>query len=247
MKKDQFDIIYFDNLDSTNNYAKKYIEKHEGKDICNKVIVADYQTKGRGSFENKWQSEKGKNLTFSIIICPEIFAKDQFYISKITSLALIYYLEAQGIVAKIKWPNDILFENKKISGILIENSILGDSLTSSIVGIGININQKKFDVDLNATSINIIKSSEYDKTKELEKILNSYIYVLNLCKNKRFEYIDRQYFNKLLGKREFLKYRKESLIFEAIIEDIDEYGRLILKERSGRKKIYGFKEVELVL
>ncbi|MEA3450599.1 MAG: biotin--[acetyl-CoA-carboxylase] ligase, partial [Bacteroidota bacterium] len=223
MQVNDFSVTFFDELDSTNNFAKDFLDKNEKKKHCNKVIVAENQTEGRGAFENKWTSEKELNLTFSIIICPNISAKDQFYISKITSLVLIKYFKNNAIEAKIKWPNDILIKNKKIAGILIENSIIGNSLSNSIVGIGININQIHFPPELNAISLKTILKKVFSKTIELKNILAIYSYYLNLCKNQKFGIINELYFQNLLGNNEYLTYKKDDCIFEAIIEDIDEF------------------------
>lgn len=247
MKFNEFEIIYFEELDSSNNYAKKYIEDKFEQNICKKVIHTNYQTNGRGAFENNWYSSRNLNLIFSLIICPEIFAKDQFYISKITSLAIIEYLSKHKIEAKIKWPNDILVDNKKICGILIENSIISDKINNSIVGIGINLNETLFPDEINASSLKLIKNENFDIHKELLLFLNFYSKFLNLCKYDNFEFIDDQYISRLIGRDQFLTYKKDEEIFQARVVDIDEFGLLVLENLSGEKQVFGFKEVELII
>lgn len=160
--KSNFDIIWLDSVDSTNDEAKRRIS---GLDNLS-VLSALSQTKGRGQGDHLWISETGSNLLFSIILkysspadsvqspLLSVQAHDQIVISQITALAVVDLLAVHGIEAKIKWPNDIYVGDKKICGILIEHSVRGKWLTSSIIGIGLNINQRNFDVSLpNPTSM----------------------------------------------------------------------------------------------
>ncbi len=145
------DIIWLDSIDSTNEEAKRHIS-----DIDNLSVLSAYeQTEGRGQRGNTWTSTPGENLMFSIVLKnPKISARDQFSINEITSLSVVDFLSQHGISARIKWPNDIYVGSKKICGILIENSLRGSDISSSIIGIGLNINQRNFDVNLpNPTSM----------------------------------------------------------------------------------------------
>ena len=145
------DIIWLDSIDSTNEEAKRHIS-----DIDNLSVLSVYeQTEGRGQRGNTWTSTPGENLMFSIVLKnPKISARDQFGINEITSLSVVDFLSQHGISARIKWPNDIYVDSKKICGILIENSLRGSVISSSIIGIGLNINQRNFDVSLpNPTSM----------------------------------------------------------------------------------------------
>lgn len=243
-KKVNFEIINFEKIDSTNDRAAEMVENEEN--FCNKVIFSKYQTKGRGAGSNNWQSEKNKNLLFSIIICPEIEVQKQFYISKVTSLAIIDYLSQNGIEAKIKWPNDTLVNQKKIAGILIENSIMGQSIHSSIIGVGFNINQKSFSDELNATSLAIEKGTKFDLIKELNSFLTVFEKRFNLCKNKNLDLLDKQYLKNLYGTDKYLKYRDKESEFKAIVEGIDNFGRLKLKDTTGKERLYMFKEAEMI-
>ena len=145
------DIIWLDSIDSTNEEAKRHIS-----DIDNLSVLSAYeQTEGRGQRGNTWTSTPGENLMFSVVLKnPKISAKDQFGINEITSLSVVDFLSQHGISARIKWPNDIYVGSKKICGILIENSLRGSGISSSIIGIGLNINQRNFDVNIpNPTSM----------------------------------------------------------------------------------------------
>lgn len=144
-------IKWYDTLDSTNSQAARELET--AAEGC--VWIADFQTQGRGQRGNKWESGKGENLTFSILLRPEfLHPSRQFLISQICALGVSRYLNDKGLPAKIKWPNDIYIGDKKICGILIENSISGDKLAVSVAGIGFNLNQTRFASDApNPTSM----------------------------------------------------------------------------------------------
>ena len=134
-------IKFHKELTSTNDQAfmlLKTINPVEGT-----VIYADFQKAGRGQKDNKWESEKGKNLLLSIILYPtSIRPEDQFYLSMAVSLGICDFIDSFFPGSKIKWPNDIYINDDKIAGILIENSVMGETIESTIAGIGININQK---------------------------------------------------------------------------------------------------------
>ena len=144
--KNKHDIIWLDSTDSTNDEARRRFS-----DLDNlSVLSAERQTSGRGQRGNQWSSEPGENLTFSIIMkfgegfMPDVRAIDQFIISEITALSVVDLLAAHNIEAKVKWPNDIYVGDRKICGILIEHSLRDGSLSWSIVGIGLNVNQTVF-------------------------------------------------------------------------------------------------------
>ena len=152
------DIIWLQSVDSTNEEAKRHIS-----DIDNlSVLSALEQTAGRGQRGNTWTSTPGENLMFSIVLKdPKISARDQFVLNEIASLAVVDFLSMHGISARIKWPNDIYVGSKKICGILIENSLHGSAISSSIIGIGLNINQRNFNVNLpNPTSMVLCRAED---------------------------------------------------------------------------------------
>ena len=138
-------IIKIDAIDSTNIFLKKFVK--ENNQISRLAVRADYQTKGRGRMNSKWHSEKGMNLTGSIFFGKiKINNIDIFEINKIVCLAVLQVLKYYEIPElKIKWPNDILSEKKKIAGILLESVIRGKNILGLIIGVGININQKNFE------------------------------------------------------------------------------------------------------
>lgn len=150
--------MWFDTLDSTNDEARRRMN-----DIDNlSVLSAENQTAGRGQRGNTWKSSAGENLMFSVVLKfreQSLQAYDQFAVSEIAALSVVDFLSEYGIVAQIKWPNDIYAGTRKICGILVENAVRGEWLASSIVGIGLNVNQRNFDVSLpNPTSMVLCSS-----------------------------------------------------------------------------------------
>ena len=177
--KSRFNIDWIDSVDSTNNEVKRRMERLS--DLS--VISAAEQTSGRGQRGNIWLSEPGKNLTFSIAVKyeGELFADanpvNQFVINGVVSLSIVELLKTYGIDARIKLPNDIYVNGKKICGILIEHSVLGSSLIHSIIGVGLNVNQMDFDESLaNPTSILLeIGGDEIHLPSLLEKLLDLFL------------------------------------------------------------------------
>ncbi len=165
------DIIWLDKVDSTNNEARRHILEIDNLS----VLSALEQTTGRGQHGNKWSSQAGENLTFSIIVKDfRIKANEQSAISQATALSLTDLLESHGISARIKWPNDIYVRDEKICGILIENSLKGQEIDWSIIGIGLNVNQLTFPDDLpNPTSMGLCNTNNYpyDTRKLLEEFV----------------------------------------------------------------------------
>jgi len=165
------DIIWLASIDSTNEEAKRRIS-----DIDNlSVVSALEQTSGRGQRGNAWDSTPGENLLFSIVLkSPSIKAEEHFALNEITALSVIDFLSTYGVKAKIKWPNDIYVGEKKICGILIENSFLGRDISSSIIGIGLNINQRNFNVRLpNPTSLLLCRAQE--EPLDIQRCLNGFM------------------------------------------------------------------------
>lgn len=240
----KFTIQHLPEVSSTNEYLINLTEKPNNENLCGHVIYADYQNNGKGTDNNTWISNRAENLLLSIALCTNIPADKQFTISKITSLSIFDYLKSKKLHAKIKWPNDILVNNKKICGILIENSIIGSEIQRSIIGIGININQKKFPEQLNATSLNIEKRQSFDIKTEIEILLN---FFSNRINNQSKNNIDEEYFNNLIGINKFLKYRTNTGILNAKIHSINQYGQITLQTNSGTKKTFNFKEITLLL
>ena len=154
-------IIKLDAIDSTNSYLKRLLTKGKLDDLT--VVVSKHQTKGKGRNENIWENEASLNLAFSIYKkFKKLNVDDKFMLNVISSLSVFQLLKENNLnKMKIKWPNDIMTGRRKISGILIENSVKGKLINESVIGVGINVNQKKFDNLPNATSLLIETGSEF--------------------------------------------------------------------------------------
>ncbi len=244
--KSTFNILNFEKISSTNDEAKKLLKNTNLADFT--IISAKEQIRGRGQRENSWHSEYDKNLLFSIIIFPKnLKAQFQFYLSKVISFGIINYLNSKKKGFKIKWPNDIYFGEKKICGILIENSVSGTDIKNSVIGIGMNINQTKFPEYLpDAVSLTNISSKTYDLKKELYIVLN---YIFNSYKDlkpENFETIDKNYLNQLYKINELSEFKDDNKTFSGIIRGTLPDGKLIIETSNSEKKFYNFKEVEFL-
>ena len=166
-------LLQLEETDSTNNYLKQLLSKQEIEECS--VVIAEKQTSGRGQRGNSWESEPGKNLTFSIVLYPHhIPASRQFALSQIISLGIIDILQKFGPGFSIKWPNDIYWNEKKLVGILIENELTGHTFNTAIVGIGINVNQELFlSTAPNPISLKQITGKDIDRYTLLSDILNA--------------------------------------------------------------------------
>jgi len=240
-------LIFLTEVESTNNYANQLVLSKAA--VEGTVVLAQHQKKGRGQQGNSWESETGKNLLASIILYPNFLpAARQFYLSKITSLALAGFLKTETSEVFIKWPNDIYIQNKKVAGILIENAVKGQYLSSSIIGIGLNLNQEKFISDApNPISLKQVTGKEYNTEKVAETLADEIRKWVHKLKENRFNEIDSTYFNLLFRVNEWAVFAKHGSQFEAKITGIGEFGQLILQERNGNSTEYMFKEVEFVI
>ncbi len=242
-------ILRLKKIESTNDYARKLIELYgEKPEINQSVVFADEQTAGRGMAGNKWISEAGKNLTFSIILSPADYLPVQefFMLSKLTSVAVLKYLERKKLKPKIKWPNDIIVGDRKISGILIENLVRGNKLRYSIIGVGININQTDFPQEIKATSLKLERDSDFDLNKELARFLVIFFDLLKSLKKGKFQDIDKLYLKNLYKINQLTQFRSGGHIFEATIKGVDKYGRLILEDYTKERQIFDPKQIEYI-
>lgn len=228
-------IVHIGETDSTNHWQK---EHGEGE----MVVVADYQTAGRGCGTNTWESERGKNLLFSALIHPnQITASHQFHISMAVSVAISEALEQYIGDVSIKWPNDIYWRNGKICGILIEQTLKGTTIKESIIGVGLNVNQRIFRSDApNPVSLWQITAQETDRDALLSDILSRLRQLLA-------EDVRSRYMARLYRRSGFHPYTDAGGAFMARIADVRADGRLVLADDEGRERIYAFKEVQFII
>ena len=236
--------ISLQTVDSTNTYAKNLLaEKRQPE---GSLITTAEQTAGRGQAGSSWQTEPGQNLILSYILYPTFLSADkQFFLSMAVSLAVRELCEEiTDHEIRIKWPNDIYQRNKKLAGILIENTISGSQLSSSVVGIGLNINQTHFDPTLpNPTSVKLITGHEFSVETAIQK-LNSYMekYYLQL-RHLHFNFLDKGYTVHLYKYNQTGIFSKNGQEFRGEITGVTKEGKLII-ESNGKELKFGLKEVE---
>lgn len=235
--------LFIESTVSTNDFLR---ELSRQKQLPEGFLVhTDFQTAGKGQPSNSWESEKGKNLLFSILLYPQnIQINKQFIISQLTSLAIKHVLDQYAEGFSIKWSNDIYWNDKKIAGILIENSLLRDKIDKCIIGIGLNINQEIFQSNApNPISLKQIIGKETDRKQILSDI---HIELLNLYHELDYSKLQTKYHQSLYRKDGFHPYidtaTKEH--FLARIERVEPDGKLILITKKGEQREYYFKEVQ---
>jgi BirA family biotin operon repressor/biotin-[acetyl-CoA-carboxylase] ligase len=230
-------IVHIDETDSTNRWLKDHGEG-------TMVVATDYQTAGKGCGSNSWESERGKNLTFSMLIHPDgIAAREQFRITEVVSVALCRTLQPYIYnKVEIKWPNDIYVGDRKLCGILIENRLQGNVIVDCIIGIGLNVNQRVFLSDApNPVSMYQLTGQETDREALLADFLQTF---------------DQEWQNKANGSeyRELLYRQGKDGLYEdktgrfvarlaAVLPD----GRLLLMDEEGKERTYAFKEVSFII
>ena len=235
-------IIRLKCIDSTNNYAAQLL-RHS--DIFEgTAVVAEFQEKGKGQRGNRWESEKGQNLTFSIILKPAfIKPEQQFLLNKIISLAICDYLKSLEIKhVYIKWPNDILVNGKKIAGILIENIIRSGEIIHSIIGIGFNVNQTKFHSAENPTSLKILTGENFSLDNCFEKI-SLFVEARYLKLKSSLLAADEDYLNQLFQLNDWKNYSIKRMNYIAKITGVSNHGFLILEKENGEIENCNVKEI----
>jgi BirA family biotin operon repressor/biotin-[acetyl-CoA-carboxylase] ligase len=240
-------IIELDRVDSTNTYARDLLAKGEIEEGL--VVMASEQYAGKGQNRNTWQSEPGKNLTFSVILHPSFLEPaQQFRLNKAVSLAIAGFMSSLVSDVSIKWPNDICVGTKKIAGILIEHNISGSRLESSVAGFGININQTRYAREIpNPVSLIQVLLREMALKEALESVCRFLDDRYSQLKNGKFALLDADYNTFLMGSGEWRSFRKEELIFEGKIEGVDDFGRLLLRTREDELLTFNHKEIEYIL
>ena len=241
-------FIKLKEVDSTNNYLKNLASNSEPLPEGT-VIMADNQFAGRGQQESVWQTVAGKNISASIYLKPSFLPlRKQFFLNMAVSLAVAEALsDFLPSPVKVKWPNDIYYNRKKLGGILIENTLTGSSIKSAVVGIGLNINQEQFTGDLSekATSVYQILHKQVDLELVMEKIfVFMEKYYLNL-KSERYSILQNNYLNRLLNFDTVAKYIQNGQVFEGIIKGVEDSGLLIM-EIDKETSTFNFKEVEYI-
>ena len=252
-ERHSFPLIQLDETDSTNRHLTHLCD--EGHVAEYTTVCADYQTAGKGQRGNSWESERGRNLMFSIVLYPAFLPPQrQFLLSQLAALAVKEELEQRTEGFCIKWPNDIYWHEKKVCGLLIENELSSAGITRSIAGIGVNVNQETFRSDApNPVSLKQITGQEHDRKQILEGIvqrIRTYYEGLRQPEAERRAVavdIAARYDLALFRRTGWHLYEDARGRFEARLLRVEEDGRFVLQDRAGRERAYLFKEVAYIL
>ena len=241
-----YNLIKLNATSSTNDKVKTLIKSK--KISSGDIVWAEYQYKGRGQYKNKWNSSRGKNLLISLYRdFKGLRPMQSSYINFVISLSVIktieHYISNENY---IKWPNDIMSAQKKISGILIENSINGDDLNNSIIGIGINVNQTRFKNIVNATSIKLITNTETRIEEVLDKLVKNIGIYLKILIARDFDNIMALYNSKLYG-RDYCKFLINNKTFEGKVINVNPSGSINVKINGLGIKEYESNRIKILL
>ena len=240
-------LVHLSETDSTNRYLKQLCDQSTVEELT--TIVAEFQTSGRGQRGNTWESEAGKNLMFSFVLYPTFLeARRQFLLSQLISLAIKEELDQYADGFSIKWPNDIYWHNRKIAGILIENNLIGSSISRSIVGVGLNINQTDFHSDApNPVSLGQITGKEHECLVILAQIIRRFKESYTSIGSNHAQTIGSRYQQALFRSTGMHRYKDTNGEFLATISHIESDGILVLHDEQGKERRYAFKEVQYLL
>ena len=240
-------IIKLDAIDSTNSYLKKIILEKDISDYT--IVTANFQTEGKGQLGYMWESEDSKNLLCSIYKKDlGIKVEDQFVLSMLVSLSIIRTLEKLNLPKLyIKWPNDIMSDNKKICGILVENMVKQNSIKESVIGIGLNVNQDTFKNLPNATSIKKIKGVAFNIDELLNDLANNIKKQFIDFNQSKIDLIFRQYEDVLYRINIPSTFKNsEGDVFTGFIKGINNLGRLKVLLEDNLTKSYSIKDISLM-
>ena len=240
-------VIKVKSVDSTNNYAAKLL--NQTKVPFGTVIMAHYQTNGKGQRNTIWSSNGGDNLLMSVLLDLSFMPSEKiFFLSKSIALAIrAAVVDVIGIESHLKWPNDVLIDNKKIAGVLIENQWKKSNIVSSVVGVGLNVNQVDFQESFSATSLKKITNKNYNVDnilKVLCKKLNKYYDQLASLK---YDNIDLEYHQHLVNNNKFCEFEENNMVFSAKVKGVNQQGELMLEFTNGDVKSYELKQITQLL
>jgi BirA family biotin operon repressor/biotin-[acetyl-CoA-carboxylase] ligase len=237
-------VIFLPKCRSTNDTAAELWK--QGILSNGSIVITDNQYAGRGQRGNIWKSDANMNLTFSIVIQPSfLLPVNSYYLNIIASLSIINALNQKGFQKfKIKWPNDILFDNQKLAGILIENSIQSGRIINSIIGIGINVNQKDFDENFSAASLRTIFGASQNLNDLLNRILFQLEQMYEKLKNEGIIDLKKRYTRNLYWINEEHTF-KTSVKFRGVITGINDFGQLEVDVRGNKQK-FNFKDISYI-
>lgn len=244
----EWKIVHIDETDSTNRWLKNYAASD--KHAADTVVVANYQTAGRGCGTNTWESERGKNLLFSVLVHPaDVLAADQFILSMANALALSDTLSDYADDVSIKWPNDIYWKDSKLCGTLIETTLQGNHIMDCIIGTGINVNQTCFLSDApNPISLCQILGHAVDRDEVLQKVLDNLAKYMEMIRTGHHEIIRKHYRRQLyrMGETHLYRFADGQEAYCKLVNVTDD-GHLELLHDNRETYLMAFKEVQFVI
>ena len=240
-------IFKFDAVNSTNDLLLKWAESKSTQN--GSIIWALSQSEGKGQHGRVWESNTGENLTFSMLIRHnDMSVMEQFIFNKAISVALMKSLHVISPNFEIKWPNDIYLNGKKIAGVLIENSIKGKYIDYSVIGIGINVNQKAFSKNLeNASSIITETGVEIELENLLYQVVDHIEYFINYIHRKQCRKILKIYLSNLFRKDTISVFKKGNEQFNGIIRGVDEFGRIKIELENDEIVLFNNGEIKMMI
>jgi BirA family transcriptional regulator, biotin operon repressor / biotin---[acetyl-CoA-carboxylase] ligase len=241
-------LVFLPQCDSTNRIAQDLVIKNKATEGC--VVITECQTQGRGQRGNTWEAEPNQNVTLSVVLNPGFLAiHQQFYLNICTCLAVLdlfqAFLPAHAADIKVKWPNDIYYGNKKLGGILIENTIRGQIIQHAIVGIGLNINQISF-THPGAVSFRMITGQQYGLRAVVEGLLERLEARYLALRQGKWEGLKMDYLQQLYRYQEEHLFRVADETVQGRILGIDANGRLSL-QIGDTVRHFDFKEIAFIL
>jgi len=236
-------LIEFEEISSTNDLAERLLVKKEIKEGT--VITTKFQSDGKGQYGSNWESKYGKNILMSIILSPNLLLINRFHLTICISIALLdfssKYFSNRG---QVKWPNDLMIDNKKLAGILIKNFIRNGIINNSVIGIGVNINQTLLNrYSLQATSFKLLLGKNFKVSVLIDKLLYCIEKRYIEMKTKGIEGMRKKYLDNLLYFNEWREYLISGKKVKAKIIDIDNTGNIIMNLEDNKVKKFSLKEI----
>jgi BirA family biotin operon repressor/biotin-[acetyl-CoA-carboxylase] ligase len=240
-------IIHIPETNSTNHLIRSMADAEHLP--SGSIVLADFQTAGRGLSGNSWESEAGKNLTFSVLYYPvDVPAGRPFVVSEMVALSVKNTLDKYLTDVSVKWPNDVYYRDGKIAGILIENILFQGKISQSIIGIGLNVNQTVFRSDApNPISMAQISGKEYNRMAIMDDFRQAFAVQSKRLNEGHLDAIHLDYINTLYHKNGYHRYHDAQGAFEATIHDIEPTGHLALERTDGTISRYAFKEINYLI
>ncbi|MEZ4759614.1 MAG: biotin--[acetyl-CoA-carboxylase] ligase [Flavobacteriales bacterium] len=239
------ELVELATVDSTNKHAADLLSLSKVQHGA--VILAHEQTEGRGQRGRTWSSAAGKDLTFSIVLQPQVLkASGQFMLAKLAALAVHDVVAGQlkwGVgkrdeEVRIKWPNDVLVERRKIAGVLIRTEVQGERVTSAVVGIGLNVNSTELEAELGATSLRLETGREQDREALLSELCHRFEHHLATFRSGDQTWA-ASYTERLYARGRWADLELDGEPFRARPVDVDEQGRLLVEDEAGEVRAYG--------